>query len=709
MFKKILIANRGEIAVRVAKTARRLGIATVAVYSDADAGAPHVRACDEAVRIGAAPPSDSYLRIERIIDAMKRTGAEAVHPGYGFLSENEKFADALEAAGLVFIGPTAKTIRAMGSKSAAKDLMEKAGVPTTPGYQGADQSLDVFRRECAKIGYPVLLKATAGGGGKGMKIVEREADLAEALASAQREGKNSFGDDRVLVEKYIPRARHLEVQIVGDGKGKVLHFFERDCSVQRRHQKVIEEAPAPRLPAKVRARLHEIGVNAGKAVDYRGAGTVECLYDGAEGVWFMEMNTRLQVEHPVSEEITGVDLVELQLRVAAEEGLALDQKDIREQGHAFEARLYAENPDNGFSPSIGTLTTLRLPAEPRTDSGVEEGQEITPFYDPMIAKIIRHGATREEALARLRGALSEIRVAGLDTNARFLHRLASDEDFIKGDVSTRYIAEHEGALFEKRAMDDRVIAAALADLALPHPGEARGAVPKDPWFALTGYRLNKPAKSVFWITIDGEPSIARMFRIGDGFEVEIDPTAAAAGRRKRAELASPSPALRGRGARGEGGLAGAGASVSRGPSPPTPLPQAGEGRRIRFTASRDGADIRLTLNAETVIATVVPHGAGKRVFIGAEHWDIQHPDVLSGALGGHSAEGSLNAPMPGVVTLLKAKPGDRVSAGDVLMIMEAMKMEHAIKAPHDGVVKAFRAKAGEQVKDGALLVEFEEA
>ncbi len=512
MFKKILIANRGEIAVRVAKTARRMGIATVAVYSDADAGAPHKRACDEAVRIGTAPPADSYLKIERIIDAMKRTGAEAVHPGYGFLSENEKFADALDAEGLIFIGPTAATIRAMGSKSAAKDLMERAGVPTTPGYQGTDQSLETFRRECARIGYPVLLKATAGGGGKGMKIVERDGDLAEQLASAQREGKNSFGDERVLVEKYIPRARHLEVQIVGDGQGKVLHFFERDCSVQRRHQKIIEEAPAPRLPADVRRRLHEIGVNAGKAVDYRGAGTVECLYDGKDAVFFMEMNTRLQVEHPVTEEITGVDLVALQLRVAAGEGLELDQTDIREQGHAFEARLYAENPDNNFAPSIGTLTTLRLPREARTDSGVEEGQTITPFYDPMIAKIIRHGATREEALARLRAALAEIRVAGLETNAQFLHRLASDADFIAGDVSTRYIAEHEATLFAKRPADDRVIAAALADLILQEPSSM------DPWATLTGFRLNKPAKSVFWIAVDGEPSIARVFRDGGGFD-----------------------------------------------------------------------------------------------------------------------------------------------------------------------------------------------
>ena len=702
MFKKILIANRGEIAVRVARTARRMGVATVAVYSDADAKAPHVRACDEAVRIGTAPPADSYLKIERIIDAMKRTGAEAVHPGYGFLSENERFADALETEGLVFIGPTAKTIRAMGSKSAAKDLMEKAGVPTTPGYQGKDQSLETFRRECAAIGYPVLLKATAGGGGKGMKIALREADLAEQLASAQREGKNSFGDDRVLAEKYIPRARHLEVQIVGDGEGKVLHFFERDCSVQRRHQKIIEEAPAPRLSESVRRRLHAIGVEAGKAVDYRGAGTVECLYDGHDGVYFMEMNTRLQVEHPVTEEITGVDLVELQLRVAAGEGLALDQKDIREQGHAFEARLYAENPDNNFAPSIGTLTTLRLPSEPRTDSGVEEGQAITPFYDPMIAKIIRHGNTREEALARLRAALNEVRVAGLETNARFLHRLASDQDFIAGDVSTRYIAEHEATLFAKRADENREIAAALADLALDAPASP------DPWAALKGFRLNKPAKCVFWVTVAGEPAIARVFAKDDGYEVEIDAHAAAAGRRKRAD-SSP---LSGKAGEGPGvrGSQEAGVRSGHTPSPLTPLPQAGEGnRKFRFSAERVGKDIRLTMNDETFLAAVAPHGAGKRVFIGAEHADIQHPDVLSGAMGGHSAEGSLSAPMPGVVTLIKAKPGERVAAGAVLLVMEAMKMEHAIKAPHDGVVKAFRAKAGDQVKDGALLVEFEEA
>jgi 3-methylcrotonyl-CoA carboxylase alpha subunit len=666
LFRKILIANRGEIAVRVAKTARRMGVATVAVYSDADANAPHVKACDEAVHIGGSAPGESYLKFERIIAAAKKTHAEAVHPGYGFLSENEKFADALDEAGIVFIGPTAATIRAMGSKSAAKDLMEKAGVPTTPGYQGAEQSYETFRRECAAIGYPVLLKATAGGGGKGMKIVTRGADLAEQLASAQREGKNSFGDDRILVEKYIPRARHLEVQVVGDGMGEVVHFFERDCSVQRRHQKIIEEAPAPHLTADVRARLHAIGVNAAKAVQYRGAGTVECLYDGAEGVYFMEMNTRLQVEHPVTEEITGVDLVEWQLRVAAGEGLPLKQKDIRENGHAFEARLYAENPDNNFAPSIGTVTTLRLPREERTDSGVEEGQTITPYYDPMIAKIIRHGRTREEALSRLRRALAEIRVGGIETNARFLHRLASDKDFIAGDVSTRYIDEHADSLFAHTPVGSRAIAAALMQRHIDVTSKAG----RDPWESLTGFRLNKPAKAVAWITHEGEPAIARVTATANGADVEIDPGASAAGRRNGNAALAPF--------------------------------------RFSFRGAPSAAGLRLSVDDETFEATVVGHGRAKRVFIGADHWDIQHPDVLAGALAGHSAEGSLNAPMPGVITLIKAKPGDQVEAGSVLMIMEAMKMEHAIKAPHDGVIKSFRFKPGDQVKDGDLLVEFEE-
>jgi 3-methylcrotonyl-CoA carboxylase alpha subunit len=696
MFKKILIANRGEIACRVARTARRMRIATVAVYSQADEGAPHARACDEAMAIGPPPASASYLKIERILDAAVKTGAEAVHPGYGFLSENADFAEAVEKAGLVFVGPTPKTIRAMGSKAAAKDLMEKAGVPTTPGYQGDDQALATFRRECARIGYPVLLKAVSGGGGKGMKIVLDQDALGDALASAQREAMSAFGDGRVLAEKYVARARHLEVQIVGDGRGEVVHLFERDCSVQRRHQKIIEEAPAPRLPAAVRARLHAIGVDAGKAVAYRGAGTVECLYDGGDGVYFMEMNTRLQVEHPATEAIAGLDLVEWQLRIAAGEKLPLKQSEIRERGHAFEARLYAENPDRDFAPSTGTLTTLRLPERiARVDSGVEEGQAITPHYDPMIAKIIVHGETRDAALARLREALEETRVAGLETNARFLHALASDPDFAAGAVSTRYIDEHRAALFRRTGADARVAAAAL-HFSLARLADEGSA---DLWTRPNGFRLNAPASAAIWIELDGEAALARLIDAGDGCEVAIEPGASAAARKE-----------------GKGGeprrssFAVAVGCIKR--SAMRHLSEQTDGRRgdgsAPCAALNPPCEMQLAVDGRPFDAFVAPHGEGLRVWIGAEHWDVGLPDPLSGALGHHSAEGSLAASMPGVVTLLQAKPGEEVEAGAVLLVMEAMKMEHAIRAPHDGRVKAFRCAPGDQVKEGDLLVEFEE-
>ncbi|WP_425409634.1 acetyl/propionyl/methylcrotonyl-CoA carboxylase subunit alpha [Hyphococcus sp.] len=670
MFKKILIANRGEIAVRVARTARQMGVATVAVYSDADKGAPHVRACDEAVHIGASPAAESYLRSEKIIDACKKTGAEAVHPGYGFLSENADFADALEKAGIVFIGPTSETINAMGSKSAAKDLMEAADVPTTPGYQGEDQSVTVFKKEAERIGYPVLLKATAGGGGKGMRMVEAESDLEDALKSAQREAKSAFGDDRFLIEKYVTKARHVEVQIFGDGMGAVVHMFERDCSVQRRHQKVIEEAPAPNMPAATRAKLLQAGVNAGKAVNYRGAGTVEFLYDEeADAVYFMEMNTRLQVEHPVSEMITGLDFVEWQFRIAAGEGLPLAQDDITESGHAFEARLYAENPAQNFAPSIGTLTTLNLPHETaRIDSGVVEGQEITPYYDPMIAKVITYGATRAEALGAMRAALKETRVAGLETNAQFLHALAAEDDFIKGDVSTRFIEEHEASLFPEQKLDNRVLAAALLAKHL----DARKDCGADPWESLTGFRLNRPQKAVYWLTMNGEAALATLNRTLTGVDVTIEPDAAAAARREGRELQAP---------------------IVFSFTPPASI--------------NDG--LRLSVDGETFVANTAPHNGKTRIWIGADHWDVEYPDPFSGLSSHHSSEGSLTAPMPGVITVLSAKPGDAVEAGKPLLVMEAMKMEHAIKAPFDGVVKAYKFSAGDQVKDGDLLVEFEES
>lgn len=668
MFKKILIANRGEIAVRVARTARKMGVKTVAVYSEADARAPHVRACDEAVLIGPAAAAESYLRADKIIDACRRTGAEAVHPGYGFLSENADFADALGKAGIVFIGPTAETIRAMGSKSAAKDLMEAANVPTTPGYQGEDQSVKTFKREAGRIGYPVLLKATAGGGGKGMRLVEREADLEDALKSAQREAKSAFGDDRFLIEKFIARARHVEVQIFGDGEGNVVHMFERDCSVQRRHQKVIEEAPAPNLPAAVRKKLLQAGVDAGKAVDYRGAGTVEFLYDGEDGVYFMEMNTRLQVEHPVSEAITGEDFVEWQLRIAAGEGLPLSQSDITENGWAFEARLYAENPSQDFAPSIGTLTTLRLPeATARIDSGVAAGQEITPYYDPMIAKIITAGATRTAALARLRAALEQTQVAGLETNAGFLHAISAQETFVHGDVSTRFIDDNAESLFTKAPVGNAALAAALLEL---HHINRRDGV--DPWDTAVGFRVNRPPRAVYWVMMDNKPALATLQGDKDETSFSIAPNAAAAARR-------------------------AGDS---------------EGASISFSAKHESLGngaYALQIDDRRTIAHVAPHLGGLRVWIGAEHWDVAVVDPLAGVSTHHSSEGSLTAPMPGVITMLTAKPGDTIEAGKPLLMMEAMKMEHAVKAPFDGVIKAYKFSPGDQVKDGDLLVEFEES
>ena len=674
MFQKILIANRGEIAIRVARTAKQMGISTVAVYSDADNGAPHMRYCDEAIHIGPAAAADSYLRADKIIKACKATGADGVHPGYGFLSENAAFADQLAKENIVFIGPTAKTIRAMGSKSAAKDLMEAAGVPTTPGYQGEDQSVNTFKREAKRIGYPVLLKATAGGGGKGMRLVSSPDDLESALISAQREAKSAFGDDRFLIEKYIERARHVEVQIFGDGAGNVVHMFERDCSVQRRHQKVIEEAPAPNLPARVRKALLKAGVDAGIAVKYRGAGTVEFLYDGADAVYFMEMNTRLQVEHPVSEAITGLDFVEWQLRIAAGEELPLTQDNITETGHAFEARLYAENPDDGFAPSIGTLSTLSLTSDhARIDSGVEEGQTITPFYDPMIAKIITHGANREAALGRLRDALAHTRVAGLDTNASFLFQIASTNTFISGDFSTRFIDDHEATLFgQDRERENALIAALLGRQARKYLGDDPWPFLDDPWNSLPGFRANRPTRNNYWIEIDSKPAAVKLETVGDNITIAIENNTSADARRKNETR----------------------------PAPKILKLQNATANGMEYRFSRDG----IVTNAH-----VADHLDGVRVWISAQHYDFTFSDPRHGAAGQQSSEGSLTAPMPGVVTLLSADIGAKVKAGEPLLVMEAMKMEHAIKAPFDGTIIGYKFAPGDQVKDGDLLVEFEEA
>nr|MDQ2735785.1 acetyl-CoA carboxylase biotin carboxylase subunit [Pseudomonadota bacterium] len=468
MFTKILIANRGEIACRVIKTARRMGIATVAVYSDADAKARHVRLADEAVRIGAAEARESYLVGDRIIAAAKATGAQAVHPGYGFLSENDAFAEHCAREGIVFIGPPASAIRAMGSKSAAKTLMGKAGVPLTPGYHGDAQEPALLAAEAAKIGYPVLIKASAGGGGKGMRRVDAAADFAAALASCQREAKNAFGDDRVLVEQYVLKPRHIEIQVFADTFGDCVYLFERDCSVQRRHQKVLEEAPAPGMTAERRAAMGQAAVEAAKAVGYVGAGTVEFISHPDGRFYFMEMNTRLQVEHPVTEMITGIDLVEWQLRVASGERLPLRQDELAIHGHAIEARIYAEDPDRGFLPQAGKLVHLLAPEESdevRVDSGFEEGDSITPFYDPMIAKLIVHGPDRAAALARMRSALAEYRIVGVSNNVEFLGRLVATRSFAHAELDTALIERERDALFAPAASPPRnvFLVAALAE------------------------------------------------------------------------------------------------------------------------------------------------------------------------------------------------------------------------------------------------------
>ncbi|NDP43365.1 MAG: acetyl-CoA carboxylase biotin carboxylase subunit, partial [Aromatoleum sp.] len=481
MFEKILIANRGEIACRVARTARRMGLRTVAVYSDADAGALHVAACDEAYRLGPPPPRESYLLGDTIIEIARRAGAQAIHPGYGFLSENAQFAAACASAGIAFIGPPPAAIAAMGSKSAAKNIMGAAHVPLVPGYHGDDQDPKLLAREAAKIGFPVLIKATAGGGGKGMKVVERAQDFAAALASAQREAKAGFGDDRVLIEKYLTAPRHIEIQVFADMHGSAVYLFERDCSVQRRHQKVLEEAPAPAMKPEHRRAMGEAAVAAAKAIGYVGAGTVEFIAadtfasDGA--FYFMEMNTRLQVEHPVTEMITGLDLVEWQLRVAAGEPLPLRQQDLAIRGHAIEARIYAEDPDRGFLPSIGRLAHLRAPATTRSlrvDTGVRAGDEITPYYDPMIAKLIAHGEDRAAALRRLAEALAEYEIVGVATNVAFLQRVVAHHAFASGDVDTGLIARHHDALFPPRTAvaRDIVLAAALAEVETLAAGRA---------------------------------------------------------------------------------------------------------------------------------------------------------------------------------------------------------------------------------------------
>jgi 3-methylcrotonyl-CoA carboxylase alpha subunit len=655
MFKKILIANRGEIACRVAATARRLGIRTVAVYSQADAQSQHVAMCDESVLIGPAPAKESYLKMERIISAARDTGAEAIHPGYGFLSENEAFAAACEASDIVFIGPPASAIRAMGSKSAAKALMEKARVPLVPGYHGERQESDFLRQQADAIGYPVLLKASAGGGGKGMRIVERSEDFEAALASCKREAINSFGDDRVLVEKYLQRPRHIEIQVFADTQGNYVYLFERDCSVQRRHQKVLEEAPAPGMTPERRQAMGEAAVNAARAVGYVGAGTVEFIANQDGSFYFMEMNTRLQVEHPVTELITGTDLVEWQLRVAAGEPLPLQQQDVHIDGHAIEARIYAENPEKGFLPSTGTLLHLRLPdavnfaqGHVRIDAAVRQGDAITPHYDPMIAKLIVHGDDRSQALARMQQALNAIEIVGPSTNVAFLSRLIATPAFAGAELDTGLIERHHALLFPPAdAVPVEMLALWLAKLM------ASDTARHDPWDSAQGWRLNGSYRRTLRFECDDQDFELNLEYSRDGWRMTNQSQQA-----------------------------------------------------LLNHIAIDQADVSIQIDGRHLSGRVVRDDDRFHVFWQGQHRVISWSDPIAHAGESESEGGRLTAPMPGKIVQLMVDEGASVEKGAPLLIMEAMKMEHTISAPANGKVEALHYAVGDQVAEGAQLLSF---
>ena len=662
MFRKILIANRGEIACRVMRTARRLGIGTVAVYSDADANAVHVAQADEAHRIGPAPAAESYLNIEAIVEAAKHAGAQAVHPGYGFLAENADFAEACMAAGLVFVGPPPAAIRTLGSKAAAKALMAEAGVTLVPGYHGADQDPATLAQAAAGTGYPVLIKASAGGGGKGMRVVAKPADFAEALEAAKREAAASFGDDRVIIEAYLDRPRHIEIQIFADGHGNLVHLFERDCSIQRRHQKVLEEAPAPGLTPERRAAMGAVAVAAARASGYLGAGTVEFICQG-EDFYFMEMNTRLQVEHSVTEMITGEDLVEWQLRVAAGERLPRGQEDLALSGHAIEARIYAEDPAKDFLPSSGRLAHLRLPAEGphlRIDAGVREGDEVTMHYDPLLAKVTVWDHDRAAAIARLGAALGEIRILGPANNVAFLAAVAGHPAFAAGEVDTGFIARHRADLVPEPApASDQVLAlASLAEL-LRRREETqararRSSDPYSPWHLTTGWRLNAETHIRLSFRDGAREATVIVSHRGDGYLLDLPGGRVAA----RGEL-EPDGAL----------LADL------------------DGRRVTASVLRHGGDI----------VVLVPGGTHRLRLI----------DPLESTLTEEAGVGRMTAPMPGKVIKVHVAPGDSVMRGAPLIVLEAMKMEHCISAPADGTVAAVHYAPGDLVEEGAELIAFE--
>jgi 3-methylcrotonyl-CoA carboxylase alpha subunit len=663
MFAKILIANRGEIACRVIHTARRLGVATVAVYSEADAHAWHAELADEAVAIGPPPARESYLAAEKIIAAAKATGAEAIHPGYGFLSENAAFAESCAAAGLVFIGPPPAAIRAMGSKSEAKALVEKAKVPVIPGYHGTDQSDEILAAAAERIGYPVLLKASAGGGGKGMRRVDGPAELGAALASARREAASAFGDERILVEKYLLGQRHVELQVFADAHGHVLHLFERDCSIQRRHQKVIEEARAPGLSTELSRRMGEAAVAAAAAIGYVGAGTIEFILDRSARFFFMEMNTRLQVEHPVTEMITGLDLVEWQLRVAAGEALPLAQKDVVARGHAFEARIYAEDPTRDFLPSTGRLAHFALPAADRhirVDSGVRPGDEITVHYDPLLAKLIVWDVDREPARRRLVEALGRVEITGLASNVAFLKALTAHPGFAAGEVDTSFIERHRDSLFAPVAPDQKnVLAAAVGSLLLRQQAAAGRAAaasgdPYSPWHATDGWRLNLEARRDLRFLLGGaERQVTVHYGrqgLGLGIGAEVEPA--------------------------------------------------------EFTSVGDGR-LRVTLAGRRFEAAVVRQEQSLTIFCEGAVERLELVDPIAAAVVSEGPSGRLTAPMPGRIVQLHVTPGAKVKRGDTLLVLEAMKMEHSILAPADGRIESLDYAVGDLVEEGAALLSLE--
>jgi 3-methylcrotonyl-CoA carboxylase alpha subunit len=663
MFRKILIANRGEIACRVIRTARQLGIATVAVYSEADANAQHVRQADEAWPIGGPRPQDSYLRGDRIIAVALESGAEAIHPGYGFLSENADFADAVDAAGLVFIGPSAATMRRMGSKAGAKDLMQAAGVPVVPGYTGEDQTPALLENEADRIGYPLMIKAAHGGGGKGMRIVRDREEFLANLLSCQREAASAFGRDRVLLERYIESPRHIEIQVFGDTHGNVIHLGERECSAQRRYQKVLEESPSPFLTPELRAQMGAAAVQAGHAIDYANAGTVEFIVAPDGSFYFMEINTRLQVEHPVTEMVTGQDLVAWQLHVAAGEPLPMGQDDVRQHGHAIEVRLYAEDPEAGFLPGSGTLERLRLPAPDRhvrIDSGVVEGDVVTIFYDPMIAKLIVWDTDRERALARLREALAQCEIEGPKSNIGFLERLTAHSSIVDGSIDTGYLDRNLDAFLQPAGLDPTLLLAAATTRLLwleetERAQAASGADPTSPWALADGWRLGHAGKRDLAFLHGGE---------------RIHVVAQGAGGDYRITTGDGDVSVRG--ARWSGGV----------------LSARFDGHARRFSAHAD--DVRVHV-----------HDGNSRLQI--------HPTQVyrrEGPVQGLD-DRRLHAPMPGRVVLVNVEPGHRVTAGQELLVIEAMKMELGLKAPRDGVIGDVRAAAGDVVEADAVLITLE--